>query len=198
VLTGRRRPPHWTDNGEQQLDLWDLKGQFESALALAVPGGVVQVEGTAWVARDSRGRLVGRAAQLQADAPPWADPLFGFELQLDPTPRTPIRFEPLPSTPSSERVLALYLGEGTSVREVEALLRRVGDPLLESVHIESDYRGSELPAGTRSVAFRLRFRAPDRTLRDADVDSVEGRIVAALARELGIQRRAVGAAASGE
>ena len=38
----------------------------------------------------------------------------------------------------------------------------------------------ELPAGTRSVAFRLTFRAPDRTLRDAEVDAAETRLLAAL------------------
>jgi phenylalanyl-tRNA synthetase beta chain len=198
VLTGRRAPLHWTDSGQQHFDLWDLKGQFEAAVALAVPGGVVQVEGAGWIARDSRGRTVGQAAPLEADSPPWADPLFGFELQLDPTPRLPARFEPLPSTPSSERVLALLLVEDTSVREVEELLQRVGGSLLESVQIQSDYRGSELPPGARSVAFRLTFRAPDRTLRDAEIDSVEAQIVAALASELGIQRRDAGARGSGE
>ena len=64
--------------------------------------------------------------------------------------------------------------------------------------VESDYRGPELPAGTRSVAFRLTFRAPDRTLRDAEVDETESRLLAALAAELGIRRRDAGAARGGE
>jgi phenylalanyl-tRNA synthetase beta chain len=198
VLTGRREPPHWTGTGEGRVDLWDLKGHFEAAVALAVPGGVVQVEGTGWVARDSRGRTVGQAGPLVGDAPPWADPLFGFELLLDPAPRLPARFAALPSTPSSERVLALLLSESTTARQVEELLQRVGGSLLESVLIQSDYRGPELPAGTRSVAFRLTFRAADRTLRDAEIDTVEGRMLAALGSELGIQRRDAGAAGSGE
>ncbi len=198
VLTGRREPQHWTGSGEGRIDLWDLKGQFEAAVALAVPGGVVQVEGSGWIAQDSRGRTVGQAGPIEADVPPWAAPLFGFELAVDPAPRLPVRFAPLPSTPSSERVLALLLREGTSVREVEELLRRVGGSLLESVLIESVYRAPELPAGTRSVAFRLSFRAPDRTLRDAEVDAVEARMLAALGGELGIQRRDAGSPAGGE
>jgi phenylalanyl-tRNA synthetase beta chain len=110
----------------------------------------------------------------------------------------PARFAALPSTPSSERVLALLLAGETTVRQVEELLQRTGGSLLESVLIESDYRGTELPAGNRSVAFRLRFRAPDRTLRDAEIDAVESRMLAALSSELGIQRRDAGAAGSGE
>jgi phenylalanyl-tRNA synthetase beta chain len=198
VLTGLREPPHWTGSGEGRFDLWDLKGRFEAAVALAVPGGVVQVEGTGWVARDSRGRTVGQAGPIEADAPPWADALLGFELVLDSAPRLPARFAALASTPASERVLALLLGQGTTVRQVEELLRRVGGALLESVVVQSDYRAPELPAGTRSVAFRLTFRAPDRTLRDAEVDAVEGRMLAALGSELGIQRREAGTLGGGE
>jgi phenylalanyl-tRNA synthetase beta chain len=198
VMTGRREPPHWTGSGEDRIDMWDLKGHFEAAVALAVPGGVVQVEGSQWIARDVRGQIVGHAGQLEADAPPWADPLYGFELLLDAAPRASVRFAALPVTPSSERVLALLLGESRTAQEVEALLRRVGGELLESIVIESDYRGSELPSGTRSVAFRLTFRAPDRTLRDVEVDEIERRLLGALASELGIQRRDGSAPGSGE
>ena len=189
VLTGRREPAHWSAPATPAFDLWDLKGRLEAAVALAVPDAEVQVEGQAWVVRDRAGRVVGSGGLLAADAPPWAAPLFGFELALDPAPRRPAPFTPLPTTPSSERVLALLLPEGVRARQVEDILRRAGGALLERVDVESDYRGTELPAGTRSVAFRLAFRAADRTLRDAEVDQAEARILAALAAELGIQRR---------
>jgi phenylalanyl-tRNA synthetase beta chain len=197
VLTGLREPRHWSATEESRFDIWDLKGHFEAAVALAVPGGTVQVEGSGWIARDSRGRVVGEARQLEADAPPWAAPLFGYELQLDPALRVPQRFAALPTTPSSERVLALVLAEGTTVQQVADLLRRAGGELLESISIESDYRGPELPAGSRSVAFRLSFRAPDRTLRDAEIDAVEKQMLETVAGELGIQRRSGGPTGSG-
>ncbi|HEX6106298.1 MAG TPA: phenylalanine--tRNA ligase subunit beta [Gemmatimonadales bacterium] len=198
VFTGRREPEHWTGTGEARFDLWDLKGRFEAAVALAIPGGVVQVEGGGWVARDGSGRVVGEAVPLEADAPPWADPLFGFELVLDPSPRQPSRYTALPTTPAAERVLALLLPDGVRAGEVEAVLRSAGGALLVSVQVESDYRGAELPAGTRSVAFRLTFRAPDRTLRDAEVDAAESRLLAALERELGVRRRDAGGSRAGE
>jgi phenylalanyl-tRNA synthetase beta chain len=198
VLTGRREPEHWTGTGEARFDRWELNGRFEAAAALAVPGAVVQVQDNAWVVRDRGGRVVGQAGPLEADAPPWAAPLFGFEMVIDPAPRGPAPFRSLPTTPSSERVLALLLPEGTSAQQVLDLLRRAGGPLLEQVDIESDYRGPELPAGTRSVAFRLTFRAPDRTLRDTQVDEAETRLLAALASELGIERRDAGPPRSGE
>jgi phenylalanyl-tRNA synthetase beta chain len=173
--------------------MWDLKGQFEAAVTLAIPGGTVQVEGSEWIALDRDGHTVGRAGPIAADAPPWAAQLFGYELTVDSASRSPARYAGLPSTPSSERVLALLLTEGTTVRQVEEVLGHAGGDLLESVSIESDYRGPELPAGKRSVAFRLTFRAPDRTLRDPEVDEVEARMLAMLKTELGIVRREGGA-----
>jgi phenylalanyl-tRNA synthetase beta subunit len=50
----------------------------------------------------------------------------------------------------------------------------------------------------RSVAFRLVFRAPDRTLRDAEVDQTETRLLTALEDELGVRRRGAGATRGGE
>ena len=99
--------------------------------------------------------MVGQAGPLDADAPPWADPLFGFELVLDPSPRQHPRYMPLPTTPAVERVLALLLPDGVRAGAVESSLRAASGALLERVRVESDYRGPELPAGTRSVAFRL-------------------------------------------
>ncbi|HKH83750.1 MAG TPA: phenylalanine--tRNA ligase subunit beta, partial [Gemmatimonadales bacterium] len=198
VLSGRREPPHWSGTGTDLLDMWDLKGQFEAAVDLAIPGGTVQVEGPEWIALNREGRTVGRAGLMAADAPPWAAPLFGYELTLDPSPRQHLRFAALPSTPSTERVLALLLAEGTKVRLVEEVLRRVGGELLESISIESDYRGPELPSGQRSVAFRLTFRSADRTLRDPEVDAIEGRMLATLTTEFGIHRRDAGSRSAGE
>jgi phenylalanyl-tRNA synthetase beta chain len=198
VITGRREPEHWTESDPARMDPWDLKGRFEAAVALAIPGGAVQVERNNWVARDSRGQVVGQAGPLAAEAPPWAAPLYGFELVIDASPRRVAGFKALPSMPASERVLALLLEQGVSVASVEAVLGRVGGALLETVEVESDYRGVELPAGTRSVASRLRFRAPDRTLRDSEVDQAEAALLAALKTELGVVRRDAGSSRTGE
>ncbi len=197
VLTGRREPPHWT-GGADPIDLWDLKGRLEAAVALAIPGAAIQVEGNAWIVRGQNGQVVGQAGPLTADAPPWAAPLYGLELTIDPSPRRPAPFAPLPTTPASERVLALLVPDGTAVGRVAGVIEASGGELLESVDIESDYRGPELPVGTRSVAFRLTFRAADRTLRDTEVDQAESRLLAALAAELGIRRRDAGDTRGGD
>ncbi len=192
VVTGAREPLHWTGTGRQDYDRWDLAGLLQVAVALANPGASLQVEGNTWVAVAEDGRRVGQARVLEADAPPWAAPLLGFEVELDATPRRPPCFRPLPSTPSSERDLALLLPDGATAAEVARVLKQAAGALLAGVAVVDEYRGSGVGAGARSVLFRLTFRAPDRTLEAAEVDDLERRVLAALERELQVRRREAG------
>src|SRR5437899_7948795 len=66
------------------MDLWDLKHHFELAVGLACPAARVQVAAgkTGWEAVTATGEAVGWAGALQADAPVWAAPLFGLEVDL--------------------------------------------------------------------------------------------------------------------
>jgi phenylalanyl-tRNA synthetase beta chain len=70
---------------------------------------------------------------------------------------------------------------------VEAVLVRVGRPSLESARVFDEYRGEGMSG--RSVAWRLVFRRPERTLRDQEVDATVDRILATLRDELGVERR---------
>ena len=51
------------------------------------------------------------------------------------------------------------------------------------------YEGEKLPEGKRSLTLRLEYRAPDRTLRDEEVDALHAQIVGALTRQFGAQQR---------
>jgi phenylalanyl-tRNA synthetase beta chain len=70
---------------------------------------------------------------------------------------------------------------------VEQAVRNAAGPLLEGLEVFDEYRGADV-AG-RSVAWRLVFRDPARTLRDEEVDEVLARVLTALRSELGIERR---------
>jgi phenylalanyl-tRNA synthetase beta chain len=142
---------------------------------------------------------VARAALLETEVQPWAAPVWGFEVELDASARQPVRYRSLPSTPASERDLALVLPDGIAAARVGEILQQAAGPLLVGLDLLDEYRGAGLPAGARSAMFRLTFRAPDRTLRDQEVDEVERRVLTALERELGVRRREAGpSAAQGE
>lgn len=191
VLTGARAPAHWADAApSQDLDLWDLRDLFQAVIALAIPDAKLQVDKAAYLACGPKGEIIGRAGRLDASVPPWAAPVFGLELSLSPGARPPVRFRELPSTPSSSRDLALLLPAGVTASRVEEVCRKSGGALLESVAVFDEYRGAGLPAGRRSVGFRLTFRAPDRTLRDAEVDAVVAGIISELETQLDVHLRA--------
>ena len=67
---------------------------------------------------------------------------------------------------------------------------RFGGEFLESVRLFDLYSGKQVPAGKKSMAFSLTFRAPDRTLQDEEVDNWQRRIVRHLEQEAGAELRA--------
>ncbi len=193
VLTGARRPPHWSEGAKvPDMDIWDLKYHFELAVAVAAPscdvrpatGGAV-----GWEAVERGGEAVGWAGPLEADAPVWAAPLFGFEVRLTAAQRSVVAYRALPLQPPVERDLALVLPPGVTAAQVSDILRRTVGPLLERLEVFDEYRGPGIPAGHRSVAWHCTFRDPERTLRERDVDALLARGLAALEGELGVRRR---------
>jgi phenylalanyl-tRNA synthetase beta chain len=192
VLSGRRQPGHWTDRDAPDCDRWDARWTFERLVALADPTAAVQVEGDRWVARAASGTTIGWCGELDADAPPWAAALFGAEMRVATETGEGHRpFVPPPQHPAAARDLALLLGPDRTVAQVRTLLETRGSKqFLESVSVVDEFRGGGLPDDRRSVAFRLVFRATDRTLTDADVDKAIGRLVSMLERELDVTLRA--------
>ncbi len=79
---------------------------------------------------------------------------------------------PVSRFPSSEVDLAFSVPEAVPAADVEATLRETAGELLERLTLFDAYRGPGVPDGSRSLAFRLRFTAHDRTLTDSDVAAI--------------------------
>jgi phenylalanyl-tRNA synthetase beta chain len=95
--------------------------------------------------------------------------------------------KPLPRFPSITRDLALVMDECVAVGPLLAAMRRAGGRLLESIRMFDVYRGAQVGAGKKSVAFSLLFRAPDRTLTDAEINTAMEKVQ----RSCGVQYGAV-------
>ena len=89
-----------------------------------------------------------------------------------------------------EEALAMILREAVLLPTERIPLREAAGPLCEEVRIFDVFRSPSLGEGRKSLAFTLRFRAPDRTLTDEEVADVRARIVDALRAELGAEPRA--------
>src|SRR5690606_14678495 len=124
----------------------------------------------------------GRAAPGSVDAPAWADDVWLLEVQLsvDAGARSAVRFEELPQHPAVERDLALLVGLDQPAARVAEAIRSAAGGMLEALEPFDIYSGKGVPEDRRSIAWRLRFRAADRTLTDAEVDAVIQRVLVRL------------------
>ncbi len=85
--------------------------------------------------------------------------------------------------PSSDIDLAFVVADGHPADVVAEAIRAAGGDLLESVRLFDVYRGAGMEEGTRSLAYRLRFCAEDRTLTDEEVGELRGRCIDAVAEQ---------------
>ena len=102
--------------------------------------------------------------------------------------RRPETAQPVSRYPSSDVDLALAVADTVPAARVAEALAGAGGDLVESVTLFDVYRGPSVGADRRSLAFRLRFCAADRTLTDAEVGEVRQRAIEA-ARRLGAELR---------
>jgi phenylalanyl-tRNA synthetase beta chain len=189
VVSGARRPSHWSEPAPPDYEVFDAKGLLEAAVAHGCPGAEIAARGDALVAKDRDGGQVGWAGELTGDRPAWGGRLYGFELTLRPAAPAAIRVRALPAWPAVEQDVALVLPDALAAAEVEASLIAGAGALLESLRPFDEYRGAPLAAGQRSVAWRLVFRAADRTLRDQEVEAAITRALAEVERRHGVRRR---------
>jgi phenylalanyl-tRNA synthetase beta chain len=200
VLTGPRQPLHWS-GADEAFDIWDLKGmasavaaelglELEPAAAAPMLDEALSFRLLAGENGETRGSA-GRIRSDLVDAPAWAGDVWGLEVELTVQGDAhPVRFQPLPAHPSVERDLALLLPTALPAAQVGTAIRAAGGDFLDHVAPFDVYAGAGVAAGLRSVAYRLRFRAPDRTLTDAEVDDTVRRILRRLNDDLGVQQRA--------
>jgi len=118
--------------------------------------------------------------------------VFAFELEFAALERVAAlspRFESLPRYPAVLRDLAVVVPVAMEAADVRAVIREVGQPLVEDATLFDVYTGAPLPAGQKNLAFALRYRSPERTLRDEEVAAAHTRIVEEVQRRLGGQLR---------
>jgi len=217
LVMGDRRPPHFTEPKPPRYDQWDARALAERLVDVAAPGaafalvpadGAAQAKGELW-SIELDGATRGVVRTLALDAPVWAAPAYGIELDLGPiesadvappgksihgqTPTLPpakqIQFKPLPSTPAAPIDLALLVPDAVLAADVERVIRNNGGELLERLALFDEFRGAGLPQGTRSLAWRLTFRDATRTLRDKEIEGRTNKILRALEGELGVRQR---------
>lgn len=207
ILGGDPTQGRWVQGGQESPMTWyEAKGVLESVferLALKIeyqpnrqdnrfhPGRTASL----WLQGESLGRFGQLHPQLRSEYG-LPDSIYAFELDLDvlldalaqESSLTP-RFKPYPTFPASDRDIAFFVAEKVTVADIERTTLNAGKPLLESVQVFDEYRGESVPKGQRSLAFRLIYRAGDRTLVAEEVESLHQKVRESLVEKFGVTLR---------
>jgi phenylalanyl-tRNA synthetase beta chain len=95
----------------------------------------------------------------------------------------------VPRFPPVRRDLAFVVTESTAAGAVQRALEEAAGELLGESVLFDVFRGGSLPEGTKSLAFALDLRAPDRTLTGDETEPVVEGIVARLREDFGAELR---------
>lgn len=207
ILGGDPTQGKWIRGGKDQPMSWfEAKGVLDSVfdrIGLTVeyqpdrqdkrlhPGRTASL----WVKGDRLGTFGQLHPQLRQERG-LPDEVYVFQLDLEVIIRNletdqalvPI-FKPFSTYPASDRDIAFYAGRDVAVSDLKRTIVKAGGKLLESVELFDEYKGDRVPEGQRSLAFRLVYRADDRTLKDEDVDPVHQKVREALTEKFRVDLR---------
>ncbi len=203
LLTGSRQELSWDKTDQTPMGFFDLKGVLEALL------GELHIAGATYVPAEHPAFHPGRAAMLKLDSEPIgvfgemhplarerfdlsSQPVLMGEFDLDALlAHVPERHavQPLSRYPAVVQDLAVVVDEAVPAEQVTSLICQTGGQLLQRAALFDIYRGEQIPAGKKSLAFALTFQAMDRTLSDADATKLRDKIVQRLGREVGGELR---------
>jgi phenylalanyl-tRNA synthetase beta chain len=194
VWAGPRMSEFWGDGVTTQRperDFYDAKGAIETLLAdLHVTEVGYRLTTAAYLhpgraadllIRDqpagSFGQLHPKVAQAYGLGANRAVLAGEFELDtiLSAVPSRYV-YTPVPRFPAALRDIAVIVSEAVAAERIVAEIRAGGGELLKDARLFDVYRGESIPAGTKSLAFALTYRAEERTLTDKEVDKAHKKI----------------------
>ncbi|MHB0937502.1 MAG: phenylalanine--tRNA ligase subunit beta [Armatimonadota bacterium] len=201
ALMGRPWSARW-GGGEGEVDFFWLKGiieQFLTDMNVLDVSFAPATHPTLHPGRTAEIRAGGRAIGLFGEMHPRVGEAFDLprraylaEINLDALMDLAAFERPAPGLsrfPAVDRDIAFLVPVDLPAEKVQGIIAAAAGDLAESVELFDVYQGKNIPEGQRSLAYRLTFRAPDRTLADEEVDAVMARVRAALADEAGATLR---------
>jgi len=208
VLAGERERAGWWGAGREAA--WSdaisvvrrLGAELGVSVEVAAAGRLPWHPGRCAVVRVD-GAELGHAGELHPNVckafglPPRTAAL---EIDLDLLMSTVPAVTPGPAfstMPLAKEDVALLVDDAVTVAAVESALREGAGPLLESVRLFDVYTGDQLGEGKKSLAFALRFRAPDRTLTADETAAARDAAVARAAEATGAVQRVSSSVACG-
>ena len=201
ALSGPRSPISWLAS-EEPMGFFDAKGLLESALSqigvdaryepssdpILHPGKTARVVcggSPIGVVGEVHSKVLGR---FDLDTSPVAILEIDIEALLEAIPESGARYSSASRFPDSERDLALIVDASVPSDRVQSIIDR--HKLVRHSRPFDLYVGKGVPAGKKSIAYRIVFQSVEATLTTEQVDKAQGAILRQLQREVGAELRA--------
>src|SRR5581483_7564589 len=203
AMTGLRDATAWDVKDSPALDFFDMKGRLELLLSGLGFADVI------YTATDSVNYLhPGKAAEIKVNGQTAGTfgelhPLVKEKYNLGDRPVLVAEFGletlrtlkptysiiPVPEFPPVLEDIAVIVDESVAASRVEALIRQTGGKSVTNVRLFDLYRGDQIGAGKKSLAYSLTYQAPDKTMTDAEAAAIRNKIVKRLEQEVGAKLR---------
>lgn len=205
AMMGPREAPNFYNGYRSEeesvdaMDFFDLKGVVES-IGRALGFHVNDLE---FIARPTTGtfgprcaevKVKGQSLGLMGEIHPQVRAAFGLpagrlclaDFRIAPLVKPEWSIEPMPPIspyPPVVEDLAFEVAESITARQVETIMRAVGGDLLVAVELFDVYRGDPIPAGRKSLAYRLTYQSTERALSEKEVARLRQNIIKQVERE---------------
>jgi phenylalanyl-tRNA synthetase beta chain len=202
VMTGARIATAWDVKDAPAFDFFDMKGRLELALSglRLMDVAYSAVESTQYLHPGKsaevkvNGRVIGSFGELHplvkekfefGDAPV----IVGeFDLEAMRAVNPSYGFTTVPETPPIFEDIAVIVDESVAASAVEALIRQTGGKTVTDVRLFDVYRGEQIGAGKKSLAYSLTYQS-DTTMTDAEAAAIRNKIVKRLENAVGAKLR---------
>jgi phenylalanyl-tRNA synthetase beta chain len=203
ALIGPRAQPSWQGGDTTAMDFYDLKGVLEELFS------GLHIKGVRFEPDETTPYHPGKCAQIVL-----VDDRLGTMGEMHPLvrehydlPETPLivaeldlqlildaipgrhTMKPVPAFPPVLEDIAVIVDENMPSDHVLEVIEGTGGKMLVEVRLFDVYRGEQIEAGKKSLAYSLAYQAPDRTLTDKEAAKIRERIIRRLEQELGAQLR---------
>jgi phenylalanyl-tRNA synthetase beta chain len=202
ILTGRRRPEGW-NHEDAATDFFDVKGVLENVFdEFRIRGVSYRTETVEPFYHPGKActlvvgsEEIGSCGELHPDVLERfviEQPVYYVELNVEKLLTqcgAPRAIVPPSRYPDTFRDIALLIDDTTPAAVVLETIKGQKIKEMEGVELFDLYTGAGIPEGKKSIAVRVRYRSPDRTLTDEEVTPHHARIIDNLVKKLAITVR---------
>jgi phenylalanyl-tRNA synthetase beta chain len=200
AISGSRELRHW-ETEETETDLFDLKGILEGLFGHLLlsfklnPGENAFLQAERCFHIQMGGEkigLLGEVSEEILDAFGIKDKVFWMELDFEKLcSRVPRRgrFSSLPKFPPVDRDIAVVVDETLLSKVIGDKIEKIGGGMMEEVTLFDVYKGKQVPAGKKSLAYSIRYRSQEKTLTEEEVNEIHQKVISELERSFGATLR---------